>query len=221
MKSLKYLMKYLKPYWKPAVLALVTLALVVAMDLMIPRLTQTIIDKGIGQKNMQIIIRTALLMIGASVLSTLLAIANTIYSVRVSQDFGHDLRADIFKTIQKFSFGNLDRLQTGELLTSLTSDVNMVQQLVMMSLRIGTRAPLLMIGSGILLFVTIAAPSIDYFAVVIPYRWTDRLFYPQYSASLSGGTAPSGPVEHGASGKSFRGQGSKSLCAPQLRKRTF
>ena len=154
MKSLKYLMKYLKPYWKPAVLALVTLALVVAMDLMIPRLTQTIIDKGIGQKNMQIIIRTALLMIGASVLSTLLAIANTIYSVRVSQDFGHDLRADIFKTIQKFSFGNLDRLQTGELLTSLTSDVNMVQQLVMMSLRIGTRAPLLMIGSGILLFVT-------------------------------------------------------------------
>ncbi len=154
MKSLKYLMKYLKPYWKPAVLALVTLALVVAMDLTIPRLTQTIIDKGIGQKNMQIIIQTALLMIGASVLSTLLAIANTIYSVRVSQDFGHDLRADIFKTIQKFSFGNLDRLQTGELLTSLTSDVNMVQQLVMMSLRIGTRAPLLMIGSGILLFVT-------------------------------------------------------------------
>ena len=154
MKSLKYLMQYLKPYWKPAVLSLVALTLVVGMDLMIPRLTQRIIDEGIGQKNMQVVVQTALLMIGVSILSTLLAIANTIYSVRVAQDFGHDVRAETFKAIQKFSFGNLDRLQTGELLTSLTSDVNMVQMLVMMSLRIGTRAPLLMIGSGILLFVT-------------------------------------------------------------------
>ena len=154
MKSLKYLMQYLKPYWKPAALALVALTLVVGMDLMIPRLTQTIIDEGIGQNNMQVVVQTALLMIGVSVLSTVLAIVNNLYSVRVSQDFGHDLRAETFKTIQKFSFGNLDRLQTGELLTSLTSDVNMVQMLVMMSLRIGTRAPLLMIGSGILLFVT-------------------------------------------------------------------
>jgi len=154
MKSLKYLTKYLKPYWKQAVLALATLTLVVVMDLMIPRLTQTIIDKGIGEKNMQVVVQTALLMIGVSFINTFLAIMNNIYSIRVSQNFGHDLRGDIFKTIQKFSFGNLDRLQTGELLTSLTSDVNMVQQLVMILLRIGTRAPLLMIGSGILLFVT-------------------------------------------------------------------
>ena len=154
MKSLKYLMKYLKPYWKPAALSLAALTLVVVMDLMIPRLTQTIIDEGIGQNNMQVVVQTALLMIGVSVVSTILAIVNNLYSVRVSQDFGHDLRAETFKAIQKFSFGNLDRLQTGELLTSLTSDVNMVQMLVMMSLRIGTRAPLLMVGSGVLLFVT-------------------------------------------------------------------
>ena len=154
MKSLKYLTIYLKPYWKEVVLSLVTLTLVVVMDLMIPRLTQTIIDQGIGEQNMQVVVRTALWMIGVSLLNTFLAIMNNIYSIRVSQNFGHDLRAGIFQAIQKFSFGNLDRLQTGELLTSLTSDVNMIQQLVMILLRIGTRAPLLMLGSGILLFVT-------------------------------------------------------------------
>ena len=175
MKSLKYLTKYLKPYWKQAVLALATLTLVVIMDLMIPRLTQTIIDKGIGEKDMQVVVQTALLMVGVSVLSTLLAIANTIYSVRVSQDFGHDLRAEIFKTIQKFSFGNLDRLQTGELLTSLTSDVNMVQQLVMILLRTGPRAPLLMIGSGILLFLT--SPSLALIILPLLFLTTGLLVY--------------------------------------------
>ena len=103
---------------------------------------------------MQVIVGTALLMMGAAVLSTLFAIANTLLSVRVSMNVAADLRSAIVRKVQTFSFGNLDRIQTGQLLVRSTSDINMVMMVVMMGLRILTRAPLWMIGSMIMLVVT-------------------------------------------------------------------
>jgi ATP-binding cassette subfamily B multidrug efflux pump len=154
MKSLRRILGFVKPYQKQAILALVILLAMVLSDLLIPRLTQTIIDEGIGKKNMQVIVVTALLMMGAAVLSTLFAIANTLLSVRVSMNVAADLRSAIVRKVQTFSFGNLDRIQTGQLLVRSTSDVTMVMMVVMMGLRILTRAPLWMVGSMILLVVT-------------------------------------------------------------------
>ncbi|MFT3895781.1 MAG: ABC transporter permease [Anaerolineales bacterium] len=65
-----------------------------------------------------------------------------------------DLREALFLKIQSFSFGNLDHLNTGQLMVRLSSDTTAFQRMVQVSLRIGTRAPLLMIGSLILMFVT-------------------------------------------------------------------
>ena len=124
------------------------------MDLAIPRLIQQIIDKGIKNQNMQVIINTTLIMLGISVLSTISAIGNNILSVRVGEGVARDLREALFLKIQSFSFGNLDRLRTGQLIVRLTSDVAMIQRLTRMFLRIGTRAPLLMIGSVILMVMT-------------------------------------------------------------------
>lgn len=143
-----------KPYWRRSVLALVLLTSLVFLDLAIPRLVQRIIDQGIARQNQQVVIQTGLLMLGISVLSTLVAIANNNLSVQVGESVARDLREALFLKIQTFSFGNLDRLQTGQLLVRLTSDTSAVQRLVQISLRIGTRAPLLMLGSLILMFVT-------------------------------------------------------------------
>ncbi len=154
MKSLRRIFGFVKPYRWQAILALVFLTVMVVADLAIPRLTQTIIDEGIAKKNMQLILVTALLMMGAAVLSTLLAIANTLLSVRVSMNVAADLRSAIIRKVQTFSFGNLDHIQTGQLLVRSTSDINMVMMVVMMGLRILTRAPLWMVGSMILLVVT-------------------------------------------------------------------
>ncbi len=65
-----------------------------------------------------------------------------------------DLRDALFLKIQKYSYGNLDQQQTGQLMVRLTSDSSAVQRLVQVSLRIGTRAPLLIVGSLILMFST-------------------------------------------------------------------
>jgi ATP-binding cassette subfamily B multidrug efflux pump len=154
MNHILKLTSFVKPYWKRAFLALILLTSLVFMDLSIPRLIQRIIDQGITGHNQPVIIHTALLMLGISVLSTLFAIGNNILSVQVGESVARDLRDALFLKIQTFSFGNLDQVKTGQLMVRLTSDASALQRLTQVSLRIGTRAPLLMIGSLILMFNT-------------------------------------------------------------------
>jgi len=154
MKQVLSLKSFVKPYWKECVLSLVLLTAVVFMDLAIPRLVQKIIDQGITANSMPVVIRTTLVMLGISVLSAVFAVGNNILSIKAGEGFARDLREAMFLKIQSFSFGNLDRLRTGELIVRLTSDVSALQRMVQVSLRIGTRAPLLMVGSLILMFST-------------------------------------------------------------------
>lgn len=148
------LVKYVKPYWRRSLVALILLTSLVFLDLSIPRLVQRIIDQGIGQQNQDVVIQTALLMLGLSVLSTIIAIGNNNFSVQVGENVARDLRDAIFLKIQTFSFANLDQRKTGQLMVRLSSDVEAYKRLVQVTLRIGTRAPLLMLGSLILMIST-------------------------------------------------------------------
>ncbi len=147
MSALLRILRFLKPYRRDAVVAMALLALVVGTDLSIPRLVQVIIDQGVAAKNLTVVLQTSLLMIGASVLSAVLAIANTIFSVRAAQHFAADVRQAVYHQVQAFSYGNLDAFPTGRLLVRLTSDINQLQMVVMMGLRMLVRAPLLLVGS--------------------------------------------------------------------------
>jgi len=148
--------RFVRPYAGLSALSLLLMVGVVVADLAIPRLTQSVIDQGILQQDLSAIVTRALLMLGAAILSMLFSIGNTIFSVRVAQSAGADLRSALVRKVQTFSFGNLDRMQTGNLLVRATSDVNMVQMIVQMSLRMLTRAPLWVIGSTIILVLTSA-----------------------------------------------------------------
>ena len=152
MSDLRRVLGFLSPYKKEIAIATVLLASVVFADLNIPRFIQVIIDKGVAEQNMDVVLQTSLLMIGASILSAALSIANTFYSVRASRSFEADLREAVFKKIQTFSFGNLDDLNTGQLLTRLTSDLNQVTMVVTMGLRMFIRAPLMFLGSFGIMF---------------------------------------------------------------------
>jgi ATP-binding cassette, subfamily B, multidrug efflux pump len=151
---LRRLFGFLKPYRGTALVALLLLATLVVFDLAIPRLVQRIIDQGIGRHDRTLVINTSLLMLGVSALSTLIAIGNNVTSIRVGEGVARDLRRALFLKIQSFSYGNLDRQQTSQLLVRLSSDVNAVKGLVQISLRIGTRAPLMMLGSLVLMVST-------------------------------------------------------------------
>ena len=146
--------RFIKPYRVQAALSSILLVCVVIADLAIPRLTQQVIDQGISAQDLNVIIRTSALMLGASVLSALFSVGNTLLSVRAALSSGADIRSAIVRKVQTWSFGNLDRIQTGKLLVRATSDVNMVQMIILMSLRMLTRAPLWMLGSTLMLIAT-------------------------------------------------------------------
>ena len=97
MKSLLRLYAYLRPYRVQAAIALVLLLAMVAADLLIPHLTQRIIDQGIVPRDLHVIMTTALVMVGAALLSAGLAIANNYLSVKVAMGFGADLRSAMIR----------------------------------------------------------------------------------------------------------------------------
>ena len=160
MKKLFKFLSFIKPYWKQVVFAMIFLICVVFMDLTIPRLVQRIIDEGIYKNDLTLVANTTLIMLGISVLSTLFSIGNNMLSVQVGEAFARDLREAIFVKIQKLSYANLDQLKTSDLVVRLTSDISVLQQTYRMSMRIGTRGPLLIIGSIFLMVTTNASLTI-------------------------------------------------------------
>jgi len=154
MKSVTKLLKFLKPYWKWAVLAPLLMALEVVMDLLQPRMVQRIIDDGIGQLDMAVVINAGLLMIGYALIGILGGIGGNVFTELTTQGFGADLRSELFRKTQTLSFGNLDDLETGQLITRLTNDVTQVREMVALMLRAMVRTPGMLIGSVIMAILT-------------------------------------------------------------------
>jgi ATP-binding cassette subfamily B multidrug efflux pump len=154
MKSLLRLYRFLRPYRTQSIIALILVFVTVAADLVVPWLTERIIDQGIAAKNLHVVITTALCMVGAALLSALLSLVNNYLSVYAAMGFGANLRSALMRKVQSFSFGNLDTLQTGKLIVRSTSDVNLVQLIVMLSLRILSRGPIWALGAIVLLILT-------------------------------------------------------------------
>ena len=154
MDSIRKISPLLKKYRWQIVIAIAAMLIMSLTDLLVPRQIQTIIDKGIANSDLSVVLRSSLLMIGLSLLSMGLAFVNTIMSMRVAESFAADLRSKLFRNIQTFSFANIDKLQTSELLVRMTSDINIVKMALGMTMRIVFRAPLMLIGSLIMLVVT-------------------------------------------------------------------
>ena len=159
------LIKFIKPYWYWAALAPLLMILEVTMDLMQPRMVERIVDEGIAKMNLPLVIQTGLLMCGLAVIGAFGGSSNGFFTELTVQNFGADLRGFLFRKVQTFSFGNLDELDTGQLITRLTNDVTQVQEAIVMILRMLVRAPFLLIGSLIMAIVT--SPQLAFLPLVL------------------------------------------------------
>jgi ATP-binding cassette subfamily B multidrug efflux pump len=167
MRNSWQLRRFLAPYWFWALLAPVLMAIEVAMDLLQPRLVQQMIDDGVLAADLDTVLRIGLTQLIVAVIGLIGGVGCGIFTTLAGQHFGADLRDSTFRQVQKLSFGNLDKLETGGLVTRLTNDVNQVQELVIMLLRVMVRTPLLMVGS--LIMAVITSPSLAViFVVLIP-----------------------------------------------------
>ena len=139
----------------------------VSMDLSQPRLIQRVIDIGIAQHNLAFVLHTGLVMVAVALTGTIGGMGCSVFAVLAGQGYGADVRQALFDKVQSLSFGNLDRLETGPLITRLTNDVQQTQELVMLVLRIMVRAPLLMLG-GLLMAVLTSVKLSLLFLLLMP-----------------------------------------------------
>jgi ATP-binding cassette subfamily B protein len=154
MNDLKELLRFVRPYRRLALFSFAMLLAMVALDLAVPRLVERTIDQGVRRGDMAVVLGTSALMLALSIIEVAAAVLNSNSSVRVGESVARDLRQAVFVKIQSFSHGNMDRFSTGRLMVRLTSDTGAVQRLAQVTLRIGTRAPLTMLGAIALMFVT-------------------------------------------------------------------
>lgn len=164
---MQFLKKYIQRYWKPFGAAVTCLTVEAICDLMQPTIMSKIVDTGVASKRMEYVLHMSLLMLMITAIGALAATGRNILSSNVSQKFASDLRSDLFKKVQGFSFDNIDKFEGATLVTRLTNDVTQVQVFANGLMRIFAKAPILCIGS-IIMAVHINPPMSLVLVAVVP-----------------------------------------------------
>lgn len=141
---------YVRKYGKLFGIAIFFLMIEAAADLLLPTLMARMIDEGVADRDMAQVLRLGGLMLLITAAGALTATIRNLISSRVSQRFGADLRSDLFRHIQSFSFVSIDKFERPSLMTRLTNDVTQVQNFVNGLMRIFVKAPLICVGSLIM-----------------------------------------------------------------------
>jgi ATP-binding cassette subfamily B protein len=158
---------YLRRYALPFLAAVACLAVEAISDLQQPTIMARIIDEGVASRDLAVVLRLGLAMLGVAGVGALGAIGRNVISSLVSFRFAARLRDDLFRRITSFSFDELDRFDTASLITRQTNDVTQVQAFVNGLMRIFARAPIIAVGS--LVMAVILEPRLSpVLAVVVP-----------------------------------------------------
>jgi len=152
MKPIVRALGYLKSHWLLAAGIFISLLLSSMLNLVVPALTQRIIDNGIGARIVAWIVWGAVAMVAVALLRALFTFLQGYWAAKASQNVAYDMRNALYQKIQKLSFGYHDRAQTGQLLTRATSDVDRVQMFVGRGFIMFVMALIMIVGSLILLF---------------------------------------------------------------------
>ena len=160
--------KYIKPYWPYFIIGPLCMILEVIGEVLMPWFLKSVLNSGTSGS---LTVWKSVLYAGAMILTALLMMAGgvggTYFGTKASVGFATDLRLDLYKHVQGFSFANIDKFSAGSLVTRLTNDVTQLQNFVNMLLRMCLRAPGMMIGA--LVMSIMIRPSLSaVFCVSIP-----------------------------------------------------
>ncbi len=148
---LKKLVKYIKGYEKFAILAPALVVLEVICELILPTLMADIINIGIeGDGGIKYILKIGIIMIVLCLAALAAGVASARFASVGSQGFGANLRKAMFDHTQDFSFADIDRFSSASLITRMTNDVNNIQMMVNMGLRMVVRAPIMLVAALII-----------------------------------------------------------------------
>ena len=160
--------KYIKPYLAFFILGPLCMIVEVIGEVIMPKLLAVVINNA---NRGELTTGTSLGIMGLMILTALVMMAGGIggayYASKASVSFAADLREDLYRRIQQYSFANIDKFSTGSLVTRLTNDVTQVQNFIAMVLRMALRAPGMMIAA-LVMAILLNPPLSVVFAVSIP-----------------------------------------------------
>lgn len=142
-------LRYLRPYWKPTFGAYLTLIGINILSLTIPQFIRWIVDEGIGGKNIQILVWSALGLLGLTLLKGILTFFQGKWTETASQGVAYDLRNEMHRKLAELSFSYHDRTETGQILSRTVQDVERIRFFT-------GRAILRLVDGGVLLLGTAA-----------------------------------------------------------------
>ncbi len=158
---------YIRPYISAFILGPILMITEVLGEIMLPKMMSLIINNGVANRDKAYIIGMGIAMVITAGVMALGGIGGAYFSAKASISFTSDLRQALFEKVQKFSFKNVDDFSTGSLVTRLTNDIQQIQNVVMMGLRMMFRAPGMLVGALIMAFLMNARLALV-ILVVIP-----------------------------------------------------
>ncbi len=164
---MRFLKKYAKKYWLPFLVGVIFVAIEAICDLMQPTIMSKIVDIGVANKDLSYVMKKGGLMLLITGFGAIAASTRNIVSSMVSQNFGAELRSDLFKKIQGLTFEKIDKFDRASLITRLTNDVTQVQTFVNGLMRIFAKAPILCVG-GLIMAARLNLHLAIVLAVVVP-----------------------------------------------------
>lgn len=185
MKDLKKVLSHLKYDKKDMIISILLIIIECAFELVIPFVMKDIINKGIEQGNMNAILMYGGIVIGCAILSVITGHMYSIFNARAISNYVYHLRLEVYKSIQSFSFANLDHFETSSLITRTTNDIQVLQQSLSGSVRPLLRAPMTFI-MGVGLSFAMAPKLAWIFCIALPILALIMFFIIRYTAPRYG-----------------------------------
>lgn len=163
---IKKLAGEIRQYKRDTILSPIFVSLEVVMEVVIPLLMSYLIDNGIEAGNMPYIIKIGILLAISAVVSLLFGALSGVCASKASAGFAKNLRKDMYYSVQKYSFSNIDKFSTGSIVTRMTTDVTNVQNAFQMIIRTAVRGPMMLIFSLGMAFVLNPTLALMFLAVI-------------------------------------------------------
>ncbi|MCQ2502564.1 MAG: ABC transporter ATP-binding protein/permease [Saccharofermentans sp.] len=165
---IRKILKSLRQYKKDSLLSLLFVIGEVILEVLIPSITASMVNYIQNEgADMNQILKSGALIALAAIASLLCGTLAGNFSARASSGFAGNLRSDIFKKVQQFSFSNIDKFSTSSLVTRMTTDITTVQNAYMMAIRIAVRAPSMLIFAIVMAYVSGGSLATT-FVIVVP-----------------------------------------------------
>lgn len=163
---MKQLLPFLKNYKIQSFLAPLFKMLEAIFELIVPLVVASIINDGIREGNLKLVVSKALLLVVLAVVGMVAAITAQFFAAKAATGFATEVRHSLFKKIQSFSFNEIDSLGTSTLITRMTNDVNQAQSTVNMVLRLFLRSPFIVAGAFVMAMTIDAKISLIFLLVI-------------------------------------------------------